>query len=156
MHIRCVGHTAWAPEGREGRSQAGPKGRRLEVGARRAHRLLVILYLFIFILIEKIGTRLNNYLASESGSKMILHLTHRENWNRVKNSLVSSSLRKFPLLNIMKQPCIIIHIIYTLIQNEDVTIVIFKRPNIPKASIYEDLLRNLLFQKKKQKEKNII
>ena len=26
-----VGHTAWAPEGREGRSQAGPKGRQLEV-----------------------------------------------------------------------------------------------------------------------------
>ena len=24
---RCVGHTAWAPEGHEGRSQAGPKGR---------------------------------------------------------------------------------------------------------------------------------
>ena len=22
----CVGHTAWAPEGREGRNQAGPKG----------------------------------------------------------------------------------------------------------------------------------
>ena len=22
----CVGHTAWAPEGREGRYQAGPKG----------------------------------------------------------------------------------------------------------------------------------
>ena len=32
----CVGHTAWAPEGREGRSQAGPKGRQIEVGARRA------------------------------------------------------------------------------------------------------------------------
>ena len=27
---------AWAPEGREGRSQAGPKGHQLEVGARRA------------------------------------------------------------------------------------------------------------------------
>ena len=26
----------WAPEGREGRSQAGPKGHQLEVGARRA------------------------------------------------------------------------------------------------------------------------
>ena len=22
----CMGHTAWAPEGREGRYQAGPKG----------------------------------------------------------------------------------------------------------------------------------
>ena len=39
---RCVGHTAWAPEGREGRSQAGPKGRKLEVGARRAPRPLVV------------------------------------------------------------------------------------------------------------------
>ena len=38
----CVGHTAWAPEGREGRYQAGPKGRTLEVGARRAPRLLVL------------------------------------------------------------------------------------------------------------------
>ena len=38
----CVGHTAWAPEGREGRSQAGPKGRQLEVGARRAPRPLVL------------------------------------------------------------------------------------------------------------------
>ena len=25
-----MGHTAWAPEGREGRYQAGPKGRNLE------------------------------------------------------------------------------------------------------------------------------
>ena len=32
---RCVGHTAWAPEGREGRCQAGQKGRNLEVGPRR-------------------------------------------------------------------------------------------------------------------------
>ena len=31
----------WAPEGREGRYQAGPKGRSLEVRARRAPRLLV-------------------------------------------------------------------------------------------------------------------
>ena len=38
---RWLGHTAWAPEGREGRSQAGPKGRKLEVGAQRAPRLLV-------------------------------------------------------------------------------------------------------------------
>ena len=29
----CVGHTAWAPEVREGRSQAGPKGQK---PARRA------------------------------------------------------------------------------------------------------------------------
>ena len=40
MHC-CVGHTAWAPEGREGRYHAGPKGRNLEVEARRAPRLLV-------------------------------------------------------------------------------------------------------------------
>ena len=40
----CVGHTAWAPEGREGRSQAGPKGHQLEVGARRAPKLLVYTY----------------------------------------------------------------------------------------------------------------
>ena len=39
--IICVGHTARAPEGREGRYQAGLKGRSLEVGARRAPRLLV-------------------------------------------------------------------------------------------------------------------
>ena len=31
-----VGHTAWAPEGREGRSQAGPKGQK---PARRAASL---------------------------------------------------------------------------------------------------------------------
>ena len=36
----CVGHTAWAPEGRDGHYQAGPKGCNLEVGARRAPRLL--------------------------------------------------------------------------------------------------------------------
>ena len=30
-----MGHTAWAPEGREGRYQAGPKGRNLEVAPRR-------------------------------------------------------------------------------------------------------------------------
>ena len=46
-----VGHTAWAPEGREGRSQAGPKGRQLEVGPRRGPRLLV----YIFFCILKIG-----------------------------------------------------------------------------------------------------
>ena len=34
----------WAPEGREGRSQAGPKGRKLEVGPRRGPRLLVFIY----------------------------------------------------------------------------------------------------------------
>ena len=38
---RYMGHTAWAPEGREGRSQRGPKGRKLEVGSRRAPKLLV-------------------------------------------------------------------------------------------------------------------
>ena len=42
-----MGHTAWAPEGREGRYQAGPKGRNLEVGARMAPRLLVQIYLQI-------------------------------------------------------------------------------------------------------------
>ena len=39
-----MGHTALAPEGREERYQAGPKGRSLEVGARRAPRLLVHIY----------------------------------------------------------------------------------------------------------------
>ena len=32
---------AFAPEGREGRSQAGPKGHQLEIGARRAPKLPV-------------------------------------------------------------------------------------------------------------------
>ena len=36
-----MGHTASAPKGREGRSQAGPKGYELEVGAQRAPKLLV-------------------------------------------------------------------------------------------------------------------
>ena len=40
--VRFLGHTAWAPEGRNGRSQGGPKGRKLEVGARRAPKLLVV------------------------------------------------------------------------------------------------------------------
>ena len=39
-----VGHTAWAPEEHEGQSQAGPKGRQLEVGSRRAPTLLVYIY----------------------------------------------------------------------------------------------------------------
>ena len=34
MVLAC-GHTAWAPEGREGRCQAGPKGPKLEVGVQR-------------------------------------------------------------------------------------------------------------------------
>ena len=35
MHL-CVGHTAWAPEGRERLSQAGPaEGHQLEVGAQQ-------------------------------------------------------------------------------------------------------------------------
>ena len=37
-----VGHTAWAPEGREGRSQAGPKGRQLEVGPLRGPSTLYL------------------------------------------------------------------------------------------------------------------
>ena len=37
-----VRHTAWEPEGREGRSQGGPKGRKVEVGAQRAPKLLVM------------------------------------------------------------------------------------------------------------------
>ena len=41
-----MGHTAFTPEGREGRSQAGPKGRQLEVGPRRGPRLLVYIYLY--------------------------------------------------------------------------------------------------------------
>ena len=48
-----VGHTAWAPEGREGRSQAGPKGRQLEVGPRRGPRLLVHIYIYIYGLCQQ-------------------------------------------------------------------------------------------------------
>ena len=36
-----MGHRARAPKGREGRSQAGLKGPKLEVGARSAPKLLV-------------------------------------------------------------------------------------------------------------------
>ena len=36
-----MGHMAWAAKRRKGRSQAGPKGHQLEVGARRAPKLLV-------------------------------------------------------------------------------------------------------------------
>ena len=38
-HNDGVSHTARAPEGREGQNQAGPKGHKLEVGARRAAKL---------------------------------------------------------------------------------------------------------------------
>ena len=38
-----MGHTAWA-QGRKGQSQRGPKGGKLEVGARRAPKLLVYIY----------------------------------------------------------------------------------------------------------------
>ena len=55
----CMGHTAWAPDGREGRSQAGPKGRQLEVGARRAPRLLVIYK----IILNHLGWGENYYYA---------------------------------------------------------------------------------------------
>ena len=40
-------HTQLAPEGREGRYQAGPKGRNLKVGARRAPRLLIYMFFII-------------------------------------------------------------------------------------------------------------
>ena len=43
----CVVHTVWAPEGRKGRSQAGQKSHQLEVGGRRARKLLVT-YISIF------------------------------------------------------------------------------------------------------------
>ena len=42
----CVGHTTWAPKEHEGWSQAGPKGRQLEVGAQQAPGVLVIIYSF--------------------------------------------------------------------------------------------------------------
>ena len=51
---------AWAPEEREGRSQDGPKGLQLEVGARRAPRLLVC-YIF-----EKQGVK--GYIGLDSRS----------------------------------------------------------------------------------------
>ena len=41
---RCVGHTAWAPEG----PKAGGKGRQLEVGAQRPPRLLLSYIAFPF------------------------------------------------------------------------------------------------------------
>ena len=44
-----VGHTTWASKGRKGRSQAGPKGRKLEVGAQWAPRLLVDAIFFLKI-----------------------------------------------------------------------------------------------------------
>ena len=50
QHIH-VTHASWTPEGREGRSQGGLKGRRLEVGARRAPKLLVIIY-FIYVILS--------------------------------------------------------------------------------------------------------
>ena len=53
MVLAC-GHTAWAPEGREGRSQAGSKGRNLDVEARRAPRLLVS-YIFLMNISEQFG-----------------------------------------------------------------------------------------------------
>ena len=46
-----MGHTASAPEGREGRYQAGLKGRNLEVVARRAPRLLVK-YITLYIVLQ--------------------------------------------------------------------------------------------------------
>ena len=52
-----MGHTAWAPEGREGRSQAGPKGRKLEVRPRRGPRLLA------------------NYISSSPASLIALRLS---------------------------------------------------------------------------------
>ena len=39
-----VGPTAWSPEGRKGRSRAGRKGHKLEFGAQRAPRFLVIFF----------------------------------------------------------------------------------------------------------------
>ena len=45
----CVGHTAWAPEGCEGRSQGGPKGRRIEVEARRAPQTSNFQYFRFFV-----------------------------------------------------------------------------------------------------------
>ena len=51
-----VGHTAWAPEGR---SQVGPKGCKLEFGARRAPRLLVVYEINEYSI--KLNTANNNW-----------------------------------------------------------------------------------------------
>ena len=61
----CVSHTAWAPKGHEGRSQAGPKGQQLEVGAQRVPKLLVF-YIIYFIF---------NFSFKEGE---IFHMTHDE------------------------------------------------------------------------------
>ena len=51
---RAVGHPAWAPEGREGRSQAGPKPRQLEVRLRRGSRLLKYSKFISWIILVKL------------------------------------------------------------------------------------------------------
>ena len=46
-----MGYTASAPEGHERQSQAGPKGRQLEVEARRAPRLLVFVFCVLLFIV---------------------------------------------------------------------------------------------------------
>ena len=57
-----VGHTTWAPERREVRSQAGPKGRQLEVGPQRGPRLLV-LYIYRILNIFNSSAERSSFLA---------------------------------------------------------------------------------------------
>ena len=59
-----MGYTAWAPEGREGRYQAGPKGRSLEVGARRSPRLLVSYISHCFCCLPQINISYRSYCIS--------------------------------------------------------------------------------------------
>ena len=59
-----MGHTAWAPDGREGRYQAGPKGRSLEVGARRSPRLLVSYISHCFCCLPQINISYRSYCIS--------------------------------------------------------------------------------------------
>ena len=54
-HI-CMGHTAWAPEGREGQSQADPKGPK---PTRRASKLLVHTYWHVYNVMIQMIQRCN-------------------------------------------------------------------------------------------------
>ena len=85
-----MGHTAWAPEEREGRYQAGPKGRSLEVGAQRAPRLIVSLYFLTSIAIFK-SPSLPREVREGDGGEFLLLFTSLE--KILKTNLLLKSRR---------------------------------------------------------------
>ena len=86
--------TAWAPEGREGRSQAGPKGCKLEVGPQRSLWLLLLHISFFLSLLTatnaskpdfglKFLPAAGSVMMRNSAQMLINQILHNGRWQKI-------------------------------------------------------------------------